>query len=135
MNSVPKEVAQDKMDLKETLSQEIQEIQEQSTSSQEVTEENKDKETTSEFVNEGLEFWNKRRELWTRGNQNSSGTSDNRNNPALMNITPNNYNSIYNSLVYEKKKLAKPVPLPYVIKILVSGWKRDVKMVKSHDEK
>ncbi|CAG8532934.1 4974_t:CDS:2, partial [Dentiscutata heterogama] len=121
-NYVPTEVTQDKMDLKETLSQETQV---QSTSSQEATIEDKDKESTSEFVNEGLEFWNKRRELWTRGNQNISGTSDNRNNPALMSITPNNYNSIYDSLVYEKKKLVKPVPLPYVIKILVSGWKRD----------
>ncbi|CAG8680391.1 28569_t:CDS:2 [Dentiscutata erythropus] len=110
-NYVPKEVTQDKKDLKEILSQEIQS---QSTSSQETTVEDKDKESTSKFVNEGLECWNKRRELWTRGNQNISETSDNKNNPALMNITPNNYNSIYDSLVYEKKKLAKPVPLPYV---------------------
>ncbi|CAG8739306.1 7589_t:CDS:2 [Racocetra persica] len=118
----PNEVTKDKMDLKETLEQEIQI---QSASSQEVIVENKDNESTSEFVNEGLEFWNKRRELWTRENQNISGTFDNKDNPALSNITPSNYNSIYDSLVHEKKKLVRPVPLPYVVKILVSGWKRD----------
>ncbi|RIA91974.1 hypothetical protein C1645_736737 [Glomus cerebriforme] len=73
----------------------------------------------------GLELWNKRREMWIRGNSNNPESSSNRNNPALANITPNNYHSIYDSLIYEKKKLAKPVPLPYVIKILVSGWQRD----------
>ncbi|CAG8630162.1 7333_t:CDS:2 [Cetraspora pellucida] len=108
---VPNEVTKNKMDLEETLGQETQI---QSVSSQEVIVENKDNESTSELVNEGLEFWNKRRELWTRENQNISGTSDNRDNPALLNITPNNYNSIYDSLVCEKKKLARPVPLPYV---------------------
>ncbi|CAG8476644.1 1007_t:CDS:2 [Racocetra fulgida] len=107
----PNEVTRDKMDLKETLEQEIQI---QSASSQEVIVENKDNETTSEFVNEGLEFWNKRRELWTRENQNISETFDNKDNPALSNITPNNYNSIYDSLVHEKKKLVRPIPLPYV---------------------
>ncbi|GBB85124.1 hypothetical protein RclHR1_01170008 [Rhizophagus clarus] len=73
----------------------------------------------------GLELWNKRREMWIKGNSNNPESSSNRNNPALANITPNNYYSIYDSLVHDKKRLAKPVPLPYVIKILVSGWKRD----------
>jgi hypothetical protein len=65
----------------------------------------------------GLELWNKRREMWIRGNS-ENPESSNRNNPALANITPNNYHSIYDSLIYEKKKLAKPVPLPYVVCIL-----------------
>ncbi|CAG8498353.1 4453_t:CDS:2 [Scutellospora calospora] len=119
---VPNEVTHDKLEIQETLDQEIQQ---QSTSTSEVAIENNDNGSTSEFVNEGLDIWNKRRELWTRGNQNLSETSDNRNNPALMNITPNNYNSIYDSLVHEKKKLVKPIPLSYVIKVMVSGWKRD----------
>jgi hypothetical protein len=63
----------------------------------------------------GLELWNKRRELWIRGNNSNPESSSNRNNPALANITPNNYHSIYDSLIHEKKKLAKPVPLPYVV--------------------
>jgi hypothetical protein len=63
----------------------------------------------------GLELWNKRRELWIRGNSDNPESSSNRNNPALANITPNNYHSIYDSLIHEKKKLAKPVPLPYVV--------------------
>src|SRR3954468_7877355 len=66
----------------------------------------------------GLELWNKRREMWIRGNSDNPESSSNRNNPALANITPNNYHSIYDSLIYEKKKLAKPVPLPYVVCIL-----------------
>ncbi|KAG9295415.1 hypothetical protein G9A89_013444 [Geosiphon pyriformis] len=77
------------------------------------------------YVNQGLEHWNRQRALWTGGNYSVPATSENQNNPALVNITPNNYLSIYNSLIYERKRLAKPVPLPYVIKILLSGWKRD----------
>ncbi|CAG8468850.1 1372_t:CDS:2, partial [Acaulospora colombiana] len=86
-------------------------------------------ETTRPYVNEGLELWNKRRELWTRGNHDPNSLqslpSENRNNPALANITPLNYNYIYDSLVHEKKKLVKPIPLSYVVTVLVSGWKRD----------
>ncbi|CAI2161992.1 5061_t:CDS:2 [Funneliformis geosporum] len=88
--------------------------------------------SSGEYVNEGLELWNRRREMWIKGNIDNSGPSSNRNNPALANITPNNYHSIYDSLVHEKKKLAKPVPLPYVIKILVSGWKRDGVLPSDH---
>ncbi|CAG8506896.1 6062_t:CDS:2 [Funneliformis caledonium] len=88
--------------------------------------------SSGEYVNEGLTLWNRRREMWIRGNMENSGPSSNRNNPALANITPNNYHSIYDSLIHEKKKLAKPVPLPYVIKILVSGWKRDGILPSDH---
>nr|CAG8579037.1 7091_t:CDS:2 [Entrophospora candida]CAG8604101.1 259_t:CDS:2 [Entrophospora candida] len=73
----------------------------------------------------GLEYWNRQRELWTRENSDGSGPFSNKNNPALVNFTPKNYNKIYDSLIYGKKKLSKPIPLPYVIKVLVSGWKRD----------
>ena len=88
---------------------------------------NEEKEETSKIENSssngssgeyGLELWNKRREMWIRGNNDNLEASSNRNNPALANITPNNYHSIYDSLIYEKKKLAKPVPLPYVVRIL-----------------
>ncbi|KAF9122647.1 hypothetical protein BGW39_009607 [Mortierella sp. 14UC] len=51
--------------------------------------------------------------------------SANSQNPALNAIHPGNHDAIYDSLVYDRKRLSKPIPLPLVIKVLVSGWKRD----------
>ncbi|RUS24681.1 hypothetical protein BC938DRAFT_473240 [Jimgerdemannia flammicorona] len=79
---------------------------------------------------EGLDFWNRRREEWTRGQWRQAVDSENKHNPALAHITDHNIHAIYDSLVNERKRLIKPIPLPNVvcerrIKVLVSGWKRD----------
>ncbi|KAF9904632.1 hypothetical protein BX616_001238 [Lobosporangium transversale] len=76
------------------------------------------------YSNTGLEHWNKTREQWTKGRWHivPSANSDN---PALSAINPKNHDAIYDSLVYDRKRLSKPIPLPLVIKVLVSGWKRD----------
>ncbi|KAF9993234.1 hypothetical protein BGZ79_002117 [Entomortierella chlamydospora] len=72
----------------------------------------------------GLDHWNKTREQWTKGRWHVV-PSPNSNNPALNAIHPGNHDAIYDSLVYDRKRLSKPIPLPLVIKVLVSGWKRD----------
>ncbi|KAF8938938.1 hypothetical protein EDD21DRAFT_172831 [Dissophora ornata] len=74
--------------------------------------------------NTGLDHWNKTREQWTKGRWHVV-PSANSNNPALSAIHPGNHDAIYDSLVYDRKRLSKPIPLPLVIKVLVSGWKRD----------
>ncbi|CAO3573321.1 unnamed protein product [Mortierella alpina] len=81
-------------------------------------------ETPSEYINPGLDHWNRTREQWTRG-QWHVVRSANSTNPALSAIHPKNHDAIYDSLVYDRKRLSKPIPLPLVIKVLVSGWKRD----------
>ncbi|KAG9072667.1 hypothetical protein KI688_000439 [Linnemannia hyalina] len=72
----------------------------------------------------GLEHWNRTREEWTKGRW-QVVQSANSQNPALNAIHPGNHDAIYDSLVYDRKRLSKPIPLPLVIKVLVSGWKRD----------
>ncbi|KAF9419535.1 hypothetical protein BGZ76_004240 [Entomortierella beljakovae] len=72
----------------------------------------------------GLDHWNRTREKWTQGRWHVV-PSANSNNPALNAIHPGNHDAIYDSLVYDHKRLSKPIPLPLVIKVLVSGWKRD----------
>ncbi|OAQ36524.1 hypothetical protein K457DRAFT_131746 [Linnemannia elongata AG-77] len=72
----------------------------------------------------GLEHWNRTREEWTKGRWHVV-QSANSQNPALNAIHPGNHDAIYDSLVYDRKRLSKPIPLPLVIKVLVSGWKRD----------
>ncbi|KAI1316497.1 hypothetical protein EDD11_009910 [Mortierella claussenii] len=76
------------------------------------------------YPNIGLDHWNKTREQWTKGRWHIV-PSANSNNPALSAIHPGNHDAIYDSLVYDRKRLSKPIPLPLVIKVLVSGWKRD----------
>ncbi|KAF9922098.1 hypothetical protein FBU30_007811 [Linnemannia zychae] len=72
----------------------------------------------------GLEHWNRTRDQWTKGRWHVV-PSANSQNPALSAIHPGNHDAIYDSLVYDRKRLSKPIPLPLVIKVLVSGWKRD----------
>ncbi|KAG0284334.1 hypothetical protein BGZ97_008227 [Linnemannia gamsii] len=72
----------------------------------------------------GLDHWNRTREEWTKGRWHVV-PSANSQNPALNAIHPGNHDAIYDSLVYDRKRLSKPIPLPLVIKVLVSGWKRD----------
>ncbi|KAG0331428.1 hypothetical protein BG004_001666, partial [Podila humilis] len=60
----------------------------------------------------GLEHWNRTREAWTKG-QWHVVPSENSNNPALVALSnPGNHNAIYDSLVYDRKRLSKPIPLP-----------------------
>ncbi|KAF9930366.1 hypothetical protein BGZ67_005855 [Mortierella alpina] len=71
-------------------------------------------ETTSEYTNTGLDHWNRTREQWTRG-QWHVVRSANSANPALSAIHPKNHDAIYDSLVYDRKRLSKPIPLPLVV--------------------
>ncbi|KAG0267352.1 hypothetical protein BG011_006769 [Mortierella polycephala] len=80
--------------------------------------------SSATYTNTGLEHWNRTREQWTKGRWHVV-PSANSNNPALSAIHPRNHDAIYDSLVYDRKRLSKPIPLPLVIKVLVSGWKRD----------
>ncbi|KAF9409988.1 hypothetical protein BGZ94_001791, partial [Podila epigama] len=76
-------------------------------------------------ANTGLDHWNRTREAWTKGRW-QVVESENSKNPALAALSnPSHRDAIYDSLVYDRKRLAKPIPLPLVIKVLVSGWKRD----------
>ncbi|CAG8604225.1 7717_t:CDS:2 [Paraglomus brasilianum] len=76
-------------------------------------------------VTEGLEYWLKQREEWTGGHSSAPVESPNSNNPALREIVPDNYLKIYTHLVRNRRKLSKPIPLSFTIKILVAGWKAD----------
>ncbi|KAK3825709.1 MAG: hypothetical protein J3Q66DRAFT_108698 [Benniella sp.] len=78
----------------------------------------------SPYSNIGLEHWNRTREQWTMGKW-QAVPSPNGSNPALSAIHPGNHSAIYRSLVNDRKRLSKPIPLPLVIQVLVSGWKQD----------
>jgi hypothetical protein len=62
----------------------------------------------------GLEHWNRTREQWTKGRWHVV-QSANSHNPALNAIHPGNHDAIYDSLVYDRKRLSKPIPLPLVV--------------------
>ena len=76
--------------------------------------------STSEYTNTGLDHWNRTREEWTRG-QWHVVRSANSANPALSAIHPKNHDAIYDSLVYDRKRLSKPIPLPLVVRGTMSG--------------
>lgn len=66
-------------------------------------------------ANTGLEHWNRTREAWTKGRWHVV-PSENSNNPALLALNnPGNHDAIYDSLVYDRKRLSKPIPLPLVV--------------------
>lgn len=66
----------------------------------------------------GLEHWNRTREEWTKGRWHVV-QSANSQNPALNAIHPGNHDAIYDSLVYDRKRLSKPIPLPLVVSFCV----------------
>ncbi|CAO3693674.1 unnamed protein product [Umbelopsis ramanniana] len=72
--------------------------------------------------NEGLKLWHARRKAWTQP------TADARRSafylPQELQSIQKMY-TIYDSLIYKRRKLARPLPLPAVIDIIVCGWKRD----------
>ncbi|KAF9578152.1 hypothetical protein BGW38_006202 [Lunasporangiospora selenospora] len=81
-------------------------------------------ESSSNNPNTGLDHWNQTREKWTLGRW-QAVPSPNSSNPALSAFNDKNLDLIYDSLIFDRKKLSKPIPLPLVVKVLVSGWKRD----------
>ncbi|KAG0205177.1 hypothetical protein BGX28_003172 [Mortierella sp. GBA30] len=70
--------------------------------------------SSSAYTNTGLDHWNRTREQWTKG-QWHVVRSANSNNPALSAIHPKNHDAIYDSLIYDRKRLSKPIPLPLVV--------------------
>lgn len=70
--------------------------------------------SSATYINTGLEHWNRTREQWTKGRWHVV-PSANSNNPALSAIHPGNHDAIYDSLVYDRKRLSKPIPLPLVV--------------------
>ena len=81
-------------------------------------------------VTEGLEYWLKQREDWTRGHNSTPVESPNSNNPALREIVPQNYLKIYTHLVRNRRKLSKPIPLSYAVSFYNAGgdYATDIKM-------
>ena len=63
----------------------------------------------------GIDHWNRTREKWTGGRWHAV-QSANSVNPALSAIHPGNHDAIYDSLVYDRKRLSKPIPLPLVVR-------------------
>jgi hypothetical protein len=76
----------------------------------------------------GLDHWNRTREEWTKGRWHVV-PSANSQNPALNAIHPGNHDAIYDSLVYDRKRLSKPIPLPLVVSVseLIDGILRSKK--------
>ncbi|KAI8579281.1 hypothetical protein K450DRAFT_242501 [Umbelopsis ramanniana AG] len=72
--------------------------------------------------NEGLALWHARRKAWTQPTANARRSAY---------LLPQELQSIqkmhtiYDSLIYQRRKFARPLPLPAVIDIIVCGWKRD----------
>lgn len=72
-------------------------------------------------ANTGLDHWNRTREAWTKGRW-QVVPSEHSNNPALLALNnPGNYDAIYDSLVYDRKRLSKPIPLPLVVSVFFSS--------------
>jgi len=70
----------------------------------------------SPHSNIGLEHWNRTREQWTMGKW-QAVPSPNGSNPALSAIHPGNHSTIYRSLVNDRKRLTKPIPLPLAVSV------------------
>ncbi|KAF9976069.1 hypothetical protein BGZ73_009167 [Actinomortierella ambigua] len=78
-----------------------------------------------EDPNIGLAYWNKRRDEWTGGKWHAV-ESQNKDNPLLKSFEMSaRHLAIYKSLVDDKRPLSKPIPLPLVVSVLISGWKSE----------
>ncbi|KND00512.1 uncharacterized protein SPPG_04824 [Spizellomyces punctatus DAOM BR117] len=75
----------------------------------------------------GLSQWEQTRAQWTRGHRPYSPNPPPapdwyKSNPALADVDVTHFDAIYKSLV-EGRRFAKPVPLPFVVAVLIHGWK------------
>ncbi|KAJ2961789.1 hypothetical protein NQZ79_g2991 [Umbelopsis isabellina] len=72
--------------------------------------------------NKALNLWKSRRKAWTTPTENGRKTEF---------VLPREFTSkaamcsIYDSLITDRRKLVKPLPLSVAIRIMVTGWKRD----------
>ncbi|KAJ3161764.1 hypothetical protein HDU86_006535 [Geranomyces michiganensis] len=78
----------------------------------------------------GLPLWEQRRAEWIAGHkpysQNTRAATDQwaKDNPALVDVDQSHFDAIYKSMV-DGRRFAKPVPLPFVVAVLVHGWKKE----------
>ncbi|KAG2185180.1 hypothetical protein INT44_001970 [Umbelopsis vinacea] len=72
--------------------------------------------------NEALQLWHERRKAWTQPTENARRSAYYLP-QELQSIQK--MHTIYDSLIYQRRKFARPLPLPAVIDIIVCGWKRD----------
>ncbi|KAJ3167943.1 hypothetical protein HDU88_001890 [Geranomyces variabilis] len=78
----------------------------------------------------GLPLWEQRRAQWIAGHkpysQNTRAATDQwaKDNPALVDVDQSHFDAIYKSMV-DGRRFAKPVPLPFVVAVLVHGWKKE----------
>ncbi|KAI9011245.1 hypothetical protein BC832DRAFT_590488 [Gaertneriomyces semiglobifer] len=85
---------------------------------------------SDEELGVGVSTWERRRAEWTRGHQpyaataSLSSTDRFKNNPSLAEVNVSHYDAIYRSLM-EGRRFANPVPLPFVVAVLINGWKRE----------
>ncbi|KAI9091800.1 hypothetical protein DFS34DRAFT_313985 [Phlyctochytrium arcticum] len=77
----------------------------------------------------GLSAWEARRASWTKGHKPYSPHPPPapdwfKSNPALADVDESHFDAIYKSLV-DGRRFAKPVPLPFVVSVLIHGWKKE----------
>ncbi|TPX59841.1 hypothetical protein PhCBS80983_g02253 [Powellomyces hirtus] len=81
-------------------------------------------------ITTGLSHWEQRRAAWIQGHkpytQNPAPAADDwcKDNPALAEVDSTHFDAIYRSLV-DGRRFAKAVPLPFVVAVLVHGWKKE----------
>ncbi|KAI8819365.1 uncharacterized protein EV422DRAFT_109460 [Fimicolochytrium jonesii] len=92
---------------------------------------------TSNITNPGLSFWEQRRAAWVCGHKPYPEEEADKakeakeehcdwasKSPVLSEVQPGHMDAIYKSMV-EGRRFARPVPLPFVVAVLVDGWKKE----------
>ncbi|KAG0171166.1 hypothetical protein DFQ28_009288 [Apophysomyces sp. BC1034] len=85
---------------------------------------------TDEIPNRGVEAWLARREAWTQKPQsrpetNGESSTTGMNRAWLESSTKETQLALFKALVVDRRKLSQPLPLEFVVKIIVQGWQND----------
>ncbi|KAL1930097.1 hypothetical protein VTP01DRAFT_1251 [Rhizomucor pusillus] len=76
----------------------------------------------------GEALWHARRKAWREARPQQPPVTSSQSLSAWLNENIQDrkqHLGIYNSLVVSRKPLNKPIPLSFIVKVLVEGWKED----------
>lgn len=78
----------------------------------------------------GLAHWQKVREDWTRGHKPYDAKYDafkeyKSKHAMLQDVEPGHFDTIYTTLIASGRKLLNPLPLSFVMLVILHGWRRE----------
>lgn len=80
--------------------------------------------TSTNQSQEPCSEWTRIRREWTRNHKKYSETKHPQDHDQVRNLSIHHYNAVYAKLI-ASKKLKNPLPLLFVIDVLVYGWKSE----------